>query len=47
MTGSTIAEGLLEHWSESLASFVLVMPNDMRRILAELDPELALQEARG
>jgi hypothetical protein len=24
-----------------------VMPNDMRRILAELDPELALQEARG
>ena len=33
--------------SESLASFVHVMPNDMRRILAELDPELALQETRG
>ena len=47
LTGSTVAERLLENWGESLASFVLVMPNDMRRILAELDPELALQETRG
>jgi glutamate synthase (NADPH/NADH) large chain len=47
LTGSTVAERLLDSWSESLASFVLVMPNDMRRILAELDPELALQATRG
>ena len=47
LTGSTVAERLLENWSDSLASFLLVMPNDMRRILAELDPELALQETRG
>jgi glutamate synthase (NADPH) large chain len=47
LTGSKLAETLLESWSESLASFVLVMPNDMRRILAELDPDLALQETHG
>jgi glutamate synthase domain-containing protein 2/glutamate synthase domain-containing protein 3 len=45
LTGSTVAAGLLENWKDALGSFVLVMPNDMRRILAERDPDLALQEA--
>ncbi|HEY1479207.1 MAG TPA: glutamate synthase-related protein, partial [Gaiellales bacterium] len=45
LTGSVLATRLLETWKESLTAFVLVMPNDMRRILAELDPDLALQEA--
>jgi glutamate synthase (NADPH/NADH) large chain len=45
LTGSPVARVLLDSWKASLASFVLVMPNDMRRILAELDPDLALQEA--
>jgi glutamate synthase domain-containing protein 3 len=45
LTGSPVATALLDSWKESLGSFVLVMPNDMRRILAELDPDLALQEA--
>ncbi|HEY3612794.1 MAG TPA: glutamate synthase large subunit, partial [Gaiellales bacterium] len=45
LTGSTVAAGLLDGWKDALGSFVLVMPNDMRRILAERDPDLALQEA--
>ncbi len=47
LTGSTVAARLLESWADSLAAFVLVMPNDMRRILAERDPDLALQETHG
>jgi glutamate synthase (NADPH/NADH) large chain len=45
LTGSGVAARLLASWKDELASFVLVMPNDMRRILAERDPDLALQEA--
>jgi glutamate synthase domain-containing protein 2/glutamate synthase domain-containing protein 3 len=47
LTGSAVAERLLDSWAESVAAFVLVMPNDMRRILAERDPDLALQETHG
>jgi glutamate synthase (NADPH) large chain len=32
-TASAVAERLLDTWPESLAAFVKVMPNDLRRLL--------------
>ena len=41
-TGSPVAQGLLDHWAESLPKFVKVMPVDYRRALTQL---LAEQQA--
>jgi glutamate synthase domain-containing protein 3 len=34
-TGSTVAERILDEWSQSLGQFVKVMPTDYKRVLAE------------
>jgi glutamate synthase (NADPH/NADH) large chain len=34
-TGSTVAAHVLEHWHQTLAQFVKVMPTDYKRVLAE------------
>ncbi len=34
-TGSTVAQGVLENWGESLGKFWKVMPTDYKRVLAE------------
>jgi len=34
-TGSTVAENILEEWSETLSQFIKVMPTDYKRVLAE------------
>ena len=35
LTGSTIAQNILEHWEQSIKAFVKVMPLDYKRVLAE------------
>ena len=35
-TGSTVAEGILQNWEESLPQFVRVMPKEFRRYLDEM-----------
>ena len=41
-TGSTVAERVLENWSEELPRFVKVMPTDYKRVLQELAAEESL-----
>jgi glutamate synthase domain-containing protein 3 len=44
-TGSSIARRALAHWTEYLPRFVKVMPHDLRRVLAEREPDdLAVEE---
>ena len=35
ITGSTVAESILNNWDESLKEFVKVMPTDYKRVLEE------------
>ncbi len=44
-TGSTVAETILDSWTESLPKFVKVMPRDYKRALAELAAEEAASAA--
>jgi glutamate synthase (NADPH/NADH) large chain len=39
-TGSRKAAELLADWPKALQNFVKVVPNEYRRALSELDPEL-------
>ena len=34
-TGSTVAEGILNNWEQSITQFVKVMPTDYKRVLNE------------
>ena len=38
-TGSTVASGVLDNWTETLPKFIKVMPRDYKRALAELAAE--------
>jgi glutamate synthase (NADPH/NADH) large chain len=38
-TGSSVAQGILDTWEQSLAQFVKVMPVDYKRVLAEREAE--------
>jgi glutamate synthase domain-containing protein 3 len=38
-TGSSVAQGILDTWEQSLAQFVKVMPVDYKRVLAEHEAE--------
>ena len=44
-TGSTVARGILDTWTESLPCFVKVMPRDYKRALAEMVAEAELATA--
>ncbi len=44
-TGSTVAKGILDTWSESVDKFHKIMPSDYKRALAELEEEKHMASA--
>jgi glutamate synthase (NADPH/NADH) large chain len=52
-TGSPVAKRILDHWEQSLAKFVKVMPVDYRRALTEMQsqhrrpPQSSKQPTKG
>ncbi|MFP6765592.1 MAG: glutamate synthase-related protein, partial [Planctomycetaceae bacterium] len=43
-TGSTVASGILDTWTESLPRFIRIMPRDYKRALAEMAAEQSAEE---
>ncbi len=46
-TGSTVAQNILDNWDAMVSKFVLVMPNDFRRALSELEADDAAAAETG